>query len=446
MLDNNHNGSASRRSILQAGAAYLTFGFAPAILAKSARAASPKTLRILRWKNFIPAYETWFNDVFVPEWGRQNDTDVVVDNVGMGDIEKFAAAEAKAGQGHDIVLFLSPRPSLEDHVIDHRDIFQECEHRFGKAYPFAVKSCFNARTRRFHGFCASYLPTLVTYRKDIWDAVGKMPDTWDDLRKAGRAVKLLHDAPVGISFGLEHNAEHSQRALMAAFGSSIQNSDGQPSLYSGQTLDVLKFAKALYKETMRPEVLSWTPPSNNQALLAGSASLTIDTMSIIRAAESKQLLVEPNLALALLPEGPAGRSGPAYGTNTFVIWKFAQNMIGAKKFLVDYVAAFRDGLEKSGFQNMPSFPGAVPELDEIISAIPGRTGRYDLLREVPATLTNLGYPGYSNAATDEVLSHHIVSEMFASVVAGKSSAQEAMDLADTAITLIFEKWRQAGKI
>lgn len=435
----------SRRNIIRKGAAYLTFASAPAVLAMPARAAS-KTLRILRWKNFVPAYETWFNETFVPEWGRQNDTDVIVDNVGLGDVGKVAAAEAAAGQGHDMVLFLSPRPSLEDYVIDHRDVFEECELRFGNAYPFVVESCFNARTERYHGFCESYAPTLVTYRKDIWDAVGTLPETWDDVRKAGRAVKLLHDTPVGISFGLEHNAEHSQRSLMAAYGSSVQDGNGRPALASAQTLEALNFAKALYEETMRPEVLNWAPPSNNQALLAGSASLTIDTMSIIRAAESKHLPVEPNLALALLPEGPTGRAGPAYATNTYVIWKFAQNITGAKKFLVDSMAAFRDGLHKSGFQNMPSFPGSVPNLDEIIANSPGRAGRYDVLKDVPSSLTNLGYPGYSNAATDEVRSRHIVPEMFARVVTGRASAQEAMDLANTAIAPIFDKWQQAGKI
>lgn len=408
--------------------------------------ASQNVLRIMRWKNFVPAYETWFNDQFVRSWGRENDTQVIVTNVGLGEIGRRAAAEIAAGEGHDLVLFLSPRPSLEDHTIDHRDLLAECESRFGSAYRFASQSNVNPRTGKFHGFIESYAPTVVTYRKDVWDAVGTTPATWEDIRKAGRAAKLLHEAPVGISMAPEHNSNHSLRALMAAFGSSVQDEDGRPALASANTLEALKFGKALFEEAMLPETLTWSPPSNNQAMLAGTISLTVDTMSIIRAAEAKRLPVEPNLALATLPEGPFSRRGPAFATNTYVIWKFARNIKGAQKFLLDYIGAFREGLIESGFQNMPSFPGAVPDLTDLVLSSSGGGGRYDVLLDVPDTLTNLGFPGHSNAATDEVLNHRIIPEMFARVVTGGATPQEGMELASAAIAPIFEKWREAGKI
>ena len=400
----------------------------------------------MRWKNFVPAYEAWFNDEFVRNWGQKNNTDVIVTNVGLGEIGRRAAQEISSGEGHDLVLFLSPKPSLEEHTIDHIDLHEECENRFGKAYEFAERSNVNPRTGRYHGFIESYAPTVVTYRKDIWDAVGTVPNTWDDIRKAGRAAKLLHEMPVGISLAPEHNANHSLRALMAAFGASVQNEDGRPILASANTLEALKFGKALYEETMLPETLSWGSPSNNQSVLAGAVSLTIDTMSIIRAAEAKQLPVEPNLALATLPEGPHGSGGPAYATNTYVIWRFAKNIDGAQKFLLDYMGAFRDGLIKSGFQSMPSFPGSVTDLNDLIQSSSQEGSRYNVLMDVPESLTNLGYPGYSNAATDEVLNRHIIPEMFSRVATGAATPQEAMDLASAAIVPIFDKWREAGKI
>src|SRR2546426_4923167 len=30
------------------------------------------TLRILQWSHFIPAYDAWFDNVFVKEWGEKN--------------------------------------------------------------------------------------------------------------------------------------------------------------------------------------------------------------------------------------------------------------------------------------------------------------------------------------------------------------------------------------
>ena len=436
----------NRREIISGFSVYCGTGlFAPALLSTRAN-ASQHVLRIMRWKNFVPAYEAWFNNEFVKNWSRENDTDVVVSNVGLGEIGRLAAEEVKTGEGHDMVLFLSPRPSLEDHTIDHRDIHIECENRFGKAYEFVRPSIVNPRTGRYHGFAESYAPTVVTYRSDVWSAVGTFPDSWDSIRKAGRAAKLLHDAPVGLSFASEHNADHSLRALMAAFGSFVQNEDSQSALVSPNTLEALKFGKALFEETMSPEVLNWTSASNNQAMLSGAASLTIDTMSVVRAAEAKHLPVEPDLALAKLPSGPFAGGGPAFATNTYVIWRFARNIEGAQKFLLDYIAAFRDGLIASGFQNMPTFPGAVPDLEDLIRTSSETSGRYDVLAEVPDTLTNLGFPGHSNAATDEVLNRRIIPEMFARVAKGSATPHEAMDLAGAAIAPIFDKWREQGKI
>ncbi len=118
-----------------AGSACLFAGVAPSVFSKKANARR-ETLRILRWRNFVPAFETWFNEIFVKEWGEENNTEVLVDNVGLGEIKSLAAAEVEAQRGHDLVLFLASRPELEDHVIDHREIFEECESRYGKVVDF----------------------------------------------------------------------------------------------------------------------------------------------------------------------------------------------------------------------------------------------------------------------------------------------------------------------
>jgi len=436
----------SRRGFLKAVcSASLLSGLAQAIIPSSAR-AQRKTLRIMRWKNFVPGFETWFNETFVKEWGADNDTEVIVDNVGLGEINRLAAAQADAQEGHDLVLFLASRPALEDHVIDHREIFEECESLYGKASDFIIQSCYNPRTHKYHGFGESYAPTVLTYRQDLWDAVGQTPTTWENIRKGGRAIKLLHGAPIGISLGPEHNSEHSLRALMSAFGSSVQDADGNPALDSSMTLETIKFGKALYEEAMTADVLAWGPPSNNRFMLSGNGCLTLDTMSIIRAAENKALPVDAQLELATLPEGPVGRAGPMFAINNYTIWRFARNIEGAKKFLIDYIGRFQEGFVASGFQNMPSYPDAVPDFARLVGAPPHPPGRYSVLAEVPATMTNLGSPGYANAATDEVLNKRIISTMFARAATGEMTPEDSLGQADQAIRPIFEKWRQAGKI
>ncbi|MGH1478758.1 MAG: ABC transporter substrate-binding protein [Geminicoccales bacterium] len=436
----------SRRYALKVGAtALLVSGMAPAVISCRAK-AQQKTLRILRWKHFVPGYDTWFNETFIKEWGDANDTEVIVDNVGLGEIGKIAAEEAKLGKGHDLVLFLAPPPSLEDHVIDHREIFEECEQRYGKAIEFARRGSYNPRTDKYYGVCESYAPTVLSYRKDLWDAVGEQPDSWDDIRKGGRKIKLLHEKSVGLSLAPEHNSKHSVRAILYAFGGAIQDADGNPALKSGQTLEAVKFAKALYEEAMTDDTLTWDPPANNRFILSEEGCLTIDTLSIPRAAESKSLPVDANLALARLPEGPAGRIGPNFGAYTYAIWQFAENMESAKQFLVDYVGHSETALTASGFQNMPSFPAHVPGLGDLLKNDPVRPERYAVLADVAETMTNLGQPGYANAATDEVLRSGIISTLFAKAATGQLSPEDALDEADKAILPIFEKWKGVGKI
>lgn len=440
----------SRRRILQSsGTAALLAGFAPAVISSRAK-AQQKTLKILRWKHFVPGYDTWFNGTFIKEWGDANDTNVIVKNVGVKELPKIADSEAKAGQGHDLILFLAPRPSLEDHTIDHREIYEECERRYGKPSAFAERNTYNPRTNRYHGFCEGFVPTVLSYRKDLWDAVGEQPDSWDDIRKGGRKIKLLHEKPVGISLAAgsaaESNGKHSWRALLNAYGASVQDADGRPTLKSKEALEAIRFGKALYEETMTDVVLTWDPPANNHFILSGEGSLTIDTLSIARAAESKGFPVDPHLALATLPEGPAGRIGPDFGSYTNVIWRFAENIDGAKQFLVDYIGSSKAGLLAAGFQNMPSFLGAVPDLVELLANDPVRPERYGVLSEVPATMTNHGHPGYANAAIDEVFGAGVIPTMFARAATGALTPEEALDEASNVIVPIFDKWRDAGKL
>ena len=87
--------------------------------------ARRKTLKIMQWNHFVPAFDEWFNRKFVVEWGEKNDTEVIVTNVGMTSIESRAEAEIAKKLGHDLCMFLSPPASYEDHVIDHRDINAE---------------------------------------------------------------------------------------------------------------------------------------------------------------------------------------------------------------------------------------------------------------------------------------------------------------------------------
>src|SRR5229473_3232458 len=102
----------SRRKLIQVAG----IGAAALSLPKKGRAAK-KTLRILQWNHFVPGYDKWFNGQYVKEWGAKNDTEVIVDNVGIPAINSTAAAEVAARKGHDLFLFLWPKPVYEDEEV-----------------------------------------------------------------------------------------------------------------------------------------------------------------------------------------------------------------------------------------------------------------------------------------------------------------------------------------
>ncbi len=125
----------SRRSIIKAGAlgaAALGGGIAISACKKGTGTAgvSPsgkKTLRIIQWNHFVPAFDKWFNGTYIKKWGEENDTEVTVDNVGIPALNPTAAAEVSSKNGHDLFGFLWPRPVYEEDAIDHTEIYQECE-------------------------------------------------------------------------------------------------------------------------------------------------------------------------------------------------------------------------------------------------------------------------------------------------------------------------------
>ena len=58
--------------------------------------AQQKTLSILCWSHFVPAYDKWFDNEYTKQWGEKNDTEVIVDHVGIPAINSRAAAEVSA--------------------------------------------------------------------------------------------------------------------------------------------------------------------------------------------------------------------------------------------------------------------------------------------------------------------------------------------------------------
>jgi len=439
-------GVTRRRVLGTAGAIGLAAGVGPFFHVRPARAAN--TLRILQWNHFVPAYDKWFNETYVKEWGQANDTELIVDNVGVATLNSRGAAEVSAQQGHDLFMFLWPPPVHEEQVVDMADVYQECAKKHGKPIDLAIRSTYNPKTKKYYGFSDSYVPDPINYRKDLWDDVGMAPNSWDEIREGGRKIKEKHNIPVGIGLSAEIDTGMALRTIMYSFGASVQDANNNLVLNSKETLEAIKFVKALYEETMTPEVLSWDASSNNRFMLAGKGSLALNAISITRTGETQGLPVADNIWLAKAAQGPARRIGLEHVMDVYVIWKFAQNIDGAKQFLVDYIGNFKRGFQASKFYNFPCFPSTVPDLKQQLANDPTANppDKYKVLDDVLDWATNVGYPGYATAAIDETFSTWVLNTMFAKAATGDESPEDALKAAEAQCKRIWAKWKDKGFI
>ncbi|HET9165995.1 MAG TPA: extracellular solute-binding protein, partial [Candidatus Angelobacter sp.] len=279
----------SRRDFIKiAGAGGVAAGtLGPAFLFPERAAAQQKTLKVLQWSHFVPAYDTWFDGTFAKQWGEKHNTNVVVDHINLVDLNTRAASEAQAKKGHDLFMFLSPPAAYENQVIDMTHVYQEVEKKHGKKIDLAHKSTYNPKTKKYYAFSDSYAPDPGNWRKDLFEQVGfpNGPDTYDDLRKGAKAIKDKFGNPCGIGLSQELDTSMAMRALLWSFGGAEQDEEGHVTINSKNTIEALKFMKALYEESETPEVFTWTPPSNNQAMLAGKVSYVANAISITRQAE-----------------------------------------------------------------------------------------------------------------------------------------------------------------
>ncbi len=450
MAEKKRDGISRRTFVKAAGAGALAAGLGPGILAPTRARAARKTLKILQWVHFVPAYDEWFNKKYAKEWGEKNDTEVIIDNIGLAGVNARAAAEVSAQKGHDLFLFNWPPPSFEEQVIDMKDVYQECEKRLGKPIDLGIKSTYNPRTKKYFAFSPSFTPDPVNYRQDLFSAVGmpKGPRTWDDVRVAGAKIKKQLGNPVGVGLAQEIDTGMAMRTIMYSWGSSIQDEAGKLVLNSKQTLDAIKFVKSLYEEAMTPEVFTWDASSNNRAMLAGKISLALNAISITRTAEKDTPELSKKIQLTKALAGPVRAIGLEHVMQCYVVWKFAENIEGAKKFLVDYATSFREAFLAGEFYDFPCFPKTVPDLAKLIASDPKGhpPDKYKVLEDVTSWATNVGYPGYAHAAEDEIFSTWVINVMFAKAASGAATPEEALKEAEAACKRIFEKWREKGLV
>ena len=99
----------TRRDFIKAaGVGAVAMGVAPTIFIPRQAHGASKELKILVWSHFVPRFDKEWYDNFAKNWGKANDVTVTIDHIGLAEIPTRTAAEVSAGQGHDLIEWISP--------------------------------------------------------------------------------------------------------------------------------------------------------------------------------------------------------------------------------------------------------------------------------------------------------------------------------------------------
>jgi ABC-type glycerol-3-phosphate transport system substrate-binding protein len=425
----------------------------------SSGAGARKTLKILQWSHFVPAYDKWF-DPWVKAWGENNNTTVTVDHINYADIPTRTASEMNAGSGHDLILWIVPPSQYEQSVADMSDVVKQVEQKYGAQYDFAKLTNYNPHTQRYFGFTYSFAPDPGDYRQSMFQQVGmgSGPTTWEEMLTATAQIKSKTKGAVrgGIGFSPEPDSNMAARALIWSYGGAVQDKNSNVTINSDAVVQVVDYMARLFKQAETDEVFSWNAASNNQGLVAGSLSFILNSISAYRTAQTSKPDVAKDIFFAKPLLGASGVKALAseHVIQTYIIPKFSKNQDIAKQFLLYLADHASDFVYQSQLYEFPVNPNTTAQ-DKLfgsggwLDSDPYKSDpltKLQVLKDATTWSVNVGYPGSANPAIGEVFDKNILPSMMAAAARGQKSPKDAVADAEQQIKAIFANWRQKGLI
>ncbi|OGL00575.1 MAG: hypothetical protein A3E31_07160 [Candidatus Rokubacteria bacterium RIFCSPHIGHO2_12_FULL_73_22] len=437
-------GAVSRRDLVKTAAfatslAAAGLGFEGILAARKAPAYAPGTaIHFLLLGGFSPP-----GDVEIlrqgTEWGKQNNVRVKIEQINFNDIPARAAAAMESKQGPDIIQFFHNwQNQYADALVDVTDICTALESKYGGYIDYAKAHA--TLDGRFTGVPHTIVPHLYVARRSYLEAAGTQhwPKTWEELRREGKKWKSAGH-PIGQTVG--HTAGDAvvfAYSYLWSFGAAERDEKGRVIIGSKQTLEALKFFKALWDDAMDPAGPGWDDVSNNRAFLSGAISATTNAASIYLTASNQVILDERRQPLVndILhvphPAGPAGVVHYHY-SQQLGIPKYSKNVEAAKdliRWLMEenqlatylrraqaYHAAALKVYMKDPMWDM--FPALKPYRDHLLE------GRH------------LGWKGPADARAARVVQDYVLIDMLANVATGKMSPEESLKWGETRLKMIY---------
>jgi len=418
----------TRRGFAQlsgAGAFAAGTGGLAGILASGRAPAYGQTAAVhwLRWADFVPASDVLLKGPIVQQCQKDLGIKLTVETINANDIQARVTSAVQSGTGPDIILGLNNWPQLYARSLaDVTDLAEQLG-KEGGGYYDALKSV-GTYDKHWIGVPWCIGGGLVAYRKSWLAKAGadKFPANWDDYRAVGKKLKAAghpYGQTAGHTFG---DAPGWWYPYMWSWGGKEVEADGKTvALNSKETVESVKFAVALWKETMDEGGLSWDDTSNNRAFLSGSISATNNGASIYLEAKKKPdsyqtdkgTPMKDDILHASIPGGAGGQFNLP-GPMIDMLMGYSKNQDSAKKFMAwirskpVYEQWFTS---QQGYQCGPTKmweDDPVWNVDPVLAPF----------KKIPVTGRMLGYAGAPTQNAAEVQTKYIIVDMYAKAIQG----------------------------
>ena len=425
----------TRRGAMGLGAGLLSAG-----LARGARAAVPMadvaapswavekgaSLRVLRPSKFVDPDEAIFNENS-KRFAALHGITVRVDYAAWEDLRPQTAVAANTGAGPDVVVGWTDDPHLySDKLIELTDVAEYLGKKYGGWYGLAERYGKKFGTDTWIAIPMGGSGSPAVYRESWLKAVGydTVPRDTDKFLDMCRKLKASGH-PAGFTTG---HAVGDGNAfcywLVMAFGGKMVDENQKVTINSKETIEALKYGKALY-ETFIPGTQSWLDPSNNKALIAGQVSMTQNGVSLYFSIKNSPdpaiAAMAADLNHARMPVGPVGHSTETALAINAMAFKHTKYPNAAKAYLTYMMEApqyDRWLTDSFGYWAQPLKAYA----DSDVWKTDPKIAAY---KDTMQDSLWLGYAGPINEASGAVVADYVMVDMVASVNSGDSTPEEA---------------------
>lgn len=414
----------TRRVAMKAGglAAILATGRAPAF-------AQERSVHWLRWTDFVPASDALLKGQMVQECKKATGITLKVETVNANDLQSRITSGIQSGTGADIIMALGNWPQLyAESLADSGDVAEEIGRSQGGYYE--ISKLVATVGGKWIGVPWAVGGGLVAWRKSWFEEVGypTFPATWDAFRDAGRKLKAK-GRPIGQTAGHTFgDAPGWWYPFLWSWGGKEVEPDGKVVLNSKETVESIKYAVALWKETMDEGGLAWDDTNNNRAFLAQTISATNNGASIYIEAKRKPDTYKTekgtpmwqDIRHAAIPSGPGGQFNLP-GPFTDLLMGYSKNLAPAKDFLrwIHSKPVFEEWFaSQQGFTCGATLDW---ETNKVWNADPVLRPFHDLPRKGRL----VGYAGPPDRRSAEVVSKYIVVDMYAKAIQGMPAEEAA---------------------